>query len=891
MGALTIQEREELLGKLIDDLAPSLVPEQIASVREFVWQYYSLDTAADLLAANWQDMLGATRSFWQFIQFHDPDLPRIKIINPQFNQHGWHSTHTVVCILHRDMPFVVDSLRMKLNENGLTIHLLRNGVLQSRRSAEHNLVFSRQPVADEFISPEAFVYLEIDRIEEPEELERLYEQLSAVLGDVARVVDDFGQMKTRVQRLASAAGRLPNGDFPEAEDEVQAFLEWLLDDNFTFLGYEELIVTENDGRRQLIRPSESLLGLLRPADEAEPGQLALEPFVEYDLFELTERLSFSKASVRSSVHRPAYPDFITVRRFDDQGQIVGEARIVGLYTSPVYRKTPYAIPYIRYKIAGIIQRSGLDPKSHHGKDLIQILEIYPRDELFQTSQDELFETAMSILRIQERKQVKVFIRQDPYGPFCSALLFVPREIYSTNLRQRAEEILCRQLGAEDSEFTTYFSESVLARVHFIFKLKGRVDFNQEVIDHEIMRAAASWSDELRAGVLETFGEVRGNKLLTRFANGFSAAYQEAFRPQSAVADINHFVKMDDGRPLSMEFYQTQDDDERQVHLKLYHFVKPLALADQIPIMKNLGLRVLGENPYLVRSNAGETIWIHDFLLRVAGRRPVDLQKAGPTFREAFAKIWLGEVENDRFNRLVLSAGLSWRQVNMLRTYARYLKQIRIGVSQSYIAETLDNNITITRLLVEMFETRFDPALELSQTQRLAQQQTIAQKILQALDQVEVLSEDKVLRWYQNVIKATLRTNFYQPDETGNPKSYISLKMSAREIPEIPKPAPLYEIFVYSPSVEGVHLRGGKVARGGLRWSDRIEDYRTEILGLVKAQQVKNALIVPVGAKGGFVPKRLPAAAVGSRFWKRQYVATRPLSVGYLMLPITWWMVR
>jgi len=858
MGALTIQEREELLGKLIDDLAPSLPAEQIASVREFVWQYYSLDTAADLLAANWQDMLGATRSFWQFIQVHDADQPRIKIINPQFNQHGWHSTHTVVCILHRDMPFVVDSLRMKLNESGLTVHLLRNGVLQSRRSAEHALVFSEQPVADEFVSPEAFVYLEIDRIEEPDELDRLYEQFSAVLGDVARVVDDFEQMKTRVQRLAGAAGRLPNGDFPEAEDEVQAFLEWLLDDNFTFLGYEELIVTENDGHRQLIRPSESLLGLLRPADEREPGQLALEPFVEYDLFELTERLSFSKASVRSSVHRPAYPDFITVRRFDDQGQIVGEARIVGLYTSPVYRKTPYAIPYIRYKVAGIIQRSGLDPKSHHGKDLIQILEIYPRDELFQTSQDELFETAMSILRIQERKQVKVFIRQDPYGPFCSALLFVPREIYSTNLRQRAEQILCRQLGAEDSEFTTYFSESVLARVHFILKLKGRVEFNQEVIDHEIMRAAASWNDELRAGVLETFGEVRGNKLLARFANGFSAAYQEAFRPQSAVADIHHFVKMDDGRQLSMEFYQSQGTDERQVHLKLYHFVKPLALADQIPIMKNLGLRVLGENPYLVRSSAGETIWIHDFLLRVAGRRPVDLQKAGPTFRDAFAKIWLGEVENDRFNRLVLSAGLSWRQVNMLRAYARYLKQIRVGVSQSYIAETLDNNITITRLLVEMFETRFDPTLELSQTQRRAHQQTIAQKILQALDQVGVLSEDKVLRWYQNVIKATLRTNFYQHDETGNPKPYISLKMAAREIPEIPKPAPLYEIFVYSPRVEGVHLRGGKVARGGLRWSDRVEDYRTEILGLVKAQQVKNALIVPVGAKGGFVPKHLPA---------------------------------
>ena len=307
MGALTIQEREDILGKLIDDLAPSLASEQMAYAREFIWQYYSLDTAADLLAGNWQDTLGATRSFWQFIQQFDPAQPLIRIINPQFTQHGWHSTHTVVCVLHRDMPFVVDSLRMKLNEHGLTIHLLRNGVLQSRRSSDHCLVFSDQPVADEYVSPEAFVYLEIDRIEEPDELARLHEQFSAVLADVARVVDDFGHMTTRVRRLASAAGRLPNGDLPDAEDEVQAFLEWLLDDNFTFLGYEELIVTEDDGNRQLIRPSESLLGLLRPANEAEPGQLALEPFVEHDLFELTERLSFSKASVRSSVHRPAHP--------------------------------------------------------------------------------------------------------------------------------------------------------------------------------------------------------------------------------------------------------------------------------------------------------------------------------------------------------------------------------------------------------------------------------------------------------------------------------------------------------------------------------------------------------------------------------------------------------
>ncbi|WP_419536661.1 NAD-glutamate dehydrogenase [Endozoicomonas sp.] len=859
MGQLNSLEREETLDKLIDNLTPYVPVEQLDSFREFVYRYYSLDTHPDLTRGHWQDLMGATQSFWKFIQFHNPDEPRIEVINPEYNLHGWHSNHTVVRILHRDMPFVVDSVRMKLNEYGSTIHLLRNGVTYSRRSAEMTLLFSDEPVDGEFISREAFVYLEIDRCEDQAELTALMSQLSGVLADVSRVVDDFEEMTGRVKRLAAVIGHLNTlpGNSVEEEDDVQAFLEWLLDDNFTFLGYEELIVTEHDGVRQLIRPAESLLGLLKPAAEGESEQLALEPFVEHDVFELTERLSFSKASVRSSVHRPAYPDFITIRRFDDQGRLVGEARIVGLYTSPVYRKTPYAIPYIRNKVSAIIQRSGLDPRSHHGKDLIQILEIFPRDELFQTTQDDLFETSMSILRMQERKQIKVFIRQDPYGPFCSALVFVPRDIYSTHFRQRVERILCQRLEAEDSEFTTYFSESILARVHFVFKLKGRIDYSLDVITREIILAASSWSDDLRESALEAFGEVRGNKLLSRFVDGFSAAYQEAFKPQSAVTDIRHFEMMNANRPLSMGFYQSLNDSDNQVHLKLYHYIEPLPLADQIPIIENLGLRVLGEYPYLVHSSSDEKIWIHDFQLSFDARINLDLQKVGSIFQEAFEKIWFGEAENDRFNRLVLSAGLSWRQVAMLRAYSRYLKQIRVGFSQSYIAETLCNNIDIARLLVELFEVRFNPQLDLSQTQRLAHQQQIQQKILQALDQVSVLSEDKVIRCYQNVIKATQRTNFYQQDQNGNTKSYISLKMAAREIPDIPKPVPLYEIFVYSPIVEGVHLRGGKVARGGLRWSDRVEDFRTEILGLVKAQQVKNALIVPVGAKGGFVPKQLP----------------------------------
>ena len=344
--------------------------------------------------------------------------------------------------------------------------------------------------------------------------------------------------------------------------------------------------------------------------------------------------------------------------------------------------------------------------------------------------------------------------------------------YSTDLRRRMEEILCHRLQAVDSEFTTYFSESILARVHFNFKLRSRGDFSIEAINDELVLAASSWEDEVRDTILESHGEVKGNKLISLYGNGFSAAYREAFTPEAAAVDVAHFQKINKDSPLSMGFYQSLNDDIGRIHFKLYHFVEPLPLADQIPIIENLGLRVIGEYPFLIHKSNSEVIWIHDFLLSFHDNINTNIQKVDRIFKEAFEKIWFGEAENDRFNLLVLAAGMNWRQVAMLRACARYIKQIRMGFSQTYIAETLCNNIEITRQLLELFEVRFNPELSLSRTQRLARQQQIQQSILEALDQVTVLSEDKIIRRFQTVISATLRTNFYQMDENGKPKSYI-----------------------------------------------------------------------------------------------------------------------
>ncbi len=840
--------KEALLEKLVAEVSQQVSGPEKPALAVFTEKYCVLDTRRDLGQEDFSDLAGSVFSFWHFMQQHTHGEPGIAVLNPDYEHYGWHSTHTVIQLLHIDQPFIVDSVRMKLNERGATIHRLRNGVMGISRNDAGEMIHG---AADANTAREAFVYLEIDRVESEAELEQIRLELTAVLADVRRVVTDYQPMLKQVKNIIAGL----NSD----EGEVKAFLEWLLADNFTFLASEELKVKGKEGSHQIVRPARSLLGLLRPVQGGELDQQQLEPVLDSDFFSCKDRLSFSKAAARSSVHRPAYPDFVVIRQFNEAGDVTGEFRIMGLYTSPVYHQSPRQIPYVRHKVDEVINRAGLEPGSHHAKDLVQILEVFPREELFQMSADELFDTARGILQIQERHQIKVFLRQDRNGLFCSALAYVPRDVYSTNLRRKIQKILIEGLNALDSEFTTYFSESILCRVHFTLRLdpEQQADYDLNVINSEIMQAAYTWDDEFKNYLLEARGEASANRLLQTYGNGFTAGYKETFSPQSAVVDIDYLDELSDEKPLTMSFYQSLGDARNCIRFKIYHHSNPLPLADQIPIIENLGLKVISEYPYKIHRQDHSSIWIHDFVLEYNSEADIDARSVNEIFRDAFENIWFGTAENDAFNRLVLAAGFSWRQVSVLRAYARYMKQIRFGFSQAYIANTLCNNIAITQHLMDMFENRFDPELQLLSSQRLAHQQQLQLELMEALDEVSVLSEDRILRRMEDLIRATLRTNYYCHDHNGQPKEYLSLKFAPEMIPDLPKPAPRYEIFVYSPRVEGVHLRGGKVARGGLRWSDRPEDFRTEVLGLVKAQQVKNAVIVPVGAKGGFVAKRLP----------------------------------
>ncbi|WP_455923645.1 NAD-glutamate dehydrogenase [Pseudomonas putida] len=866
MAFFTAASKADFQQQLQTALAQHISEQALPQVALFADQFFGIISLDELTQRRLSDLAGCTLSAWRLLERFDHAQPQVRVYNPDYERHGWQSTHTAVEVLHHDLPFLVDSVRTELNRRGYSIHTLQTTVLSVRRGADGTLLeVLPKGTHGEGVLQESLMYLEIDRCANAAELNLLARELEQVLVEVRVAVADFEPMKAKVREVLQVVEQSAYAVDADEKTEIKTFLEWLVSNHFTFLGYEEFTVTNDADGGHLVYDESSFLGLTRLL---RAGLTADDLRIEdYAVSYLNEPLllSFAKAAHPSRVHRPAYPDYVSVRQIDADGKVIKECRFMGLYTSSVYGESVRQIPYIRRKVAEIERRSGFDAKAHLGKELAQVVEVLPRDDLFQTPVDELFSTVMSIVQIQERNKVRVFLRKDPYGRFCYCLAYVPRDVYSTEVRQKIQQVLMERLKASDCEFWTFFSESVLARVQLILRVdpKNRIDIDPLQLENEVVQACRSWQDDYASLTVEAFGEAHGTNVLADFPKGFPAGYRERFAAHSAVVDMQHLLTLSEKRPLVMSFYQPlAQTGKQQLHCKLYHADTPLALSDVLPILENLGLRVLGEFPYRLRHTNGREFWIHDFAFTAAEGLNLDIQQLNDTLQDAFVHIVQGDAENDAFNRLVLTAGLPWRDVALLRAYARYLKQIRLGFDLGYIASTLNNHTDIARELTRLFKTRFYLARKLTGEDLDDKQQRLEQAILTALDDVQVLNEDRILRRYLDLIKATLRTNFYQSDAKGHAKSYFSFKFNPKLIPELPKPVPKFEIFVYSPRVEGVHLRFGNVARGGLRWSDREEDFRTEVLGLVKAQQVKNSVIVPVGAKGGFLPRRLPLG--GSR---------------------------
>ncbi|MCR8922261.1 NAD-glutamate dehydrogenase [Dasania sp. GY-MA-18] len=870
--------KTEFSSSLNELIAKKLKAKEAKAVQSFAQHYYALTPLSELEGREWDDLFGIVYGWWNFIQNYKRKAPSITVFNPTVSEHSWKCGHTVIMAQMRDMPFLVDSLRMEINRRNIAIHSISSSVLTMVRDGKGELL-EVLPNNDHTksskgrrVAKEALMYFEINLHTSEQEMKQLTKALGDVVKEVALAVDDYQPVLEQVQStianlsLAKAATDKIKEDISESSE----FLQWMADGYFTFLGYSEYEFYTVKGKKYLREVTDSRLGLFK-CDKKTDKSIAVDDFnpgmTRHHLS--TQAIAFSKSSVRSRVHRPSYSDYIVVKKYDSKGNVCGECRYLGLYTSPVYLLSPTKIPLIRKKYDEVIKRSGMDPNSYEGKLLRQTLETFPRDELFQSGSSELYETALETAFINERHMVRLFMRKDSYGKFVTSTVYVPRDVFSSDIRKQIQQLISKEIEAEENEFTTHFSESILVRSHIVFKVNPDkpVNYDVKALEQKIIDLTRTWNDHLLDALCATHGEEKGTNLYNDYSTAFRSSYKENFDAQLAVDDIEIINTINDNNKLAMSFYQYQGADEDDLRFKVFSVDDVVELSDVVPVLENLGLRVVGEHPYKVTRKDGSTIWIHDFFLVFGLPVSVDVEVAKSTFQEAFAAVWFGESDSDAFNRLVLGARLNWREVALLRTYANYMKQTMFNFPKSYLANTLSNHLDITRNLVALFKSMFDPRVNRLTEKSSDRIERLKEKIESALESVDNLDEDRIFRRYLEMISATLRTNFYQDDSEGKHKPYISIKLSPKKISNIPEPRPLYEIFVYSPRVEGVHLRGGKVARGGLRWSDRLQDYRTEVLGLVKAQQVKNAVIVPSGAKGGFVAKQLPTEGGREAFMK------------------------
>ena len=851
-----------ILNNVIQLIHQKVPPEIAPLLEKFTALLYNNISSSDLEHRNESDLYGATLSLWNAFNKHEKNTAVINVFNPEVSKHGWKSSHTIIEVIIKDMPFLVNSLRIALNRLGLSPHLLLNApinivrknkkITQLSAAADNSLISS---------SRETVFFIEIDRQTDPLTIDNLAEELRSVVEDISLTVNDW---KPMLARLSSVIAEVKQAKLPcTAADKKESlkFLQWILEENFTLMGYRSYDMKASKGDMSVVANVDSSLGLMKNSGAGTKKLLSSLGESARALALGSNPLIITKTNSLSRVHRPVYLDYIGIKRFDSKGNVIGEDRFIGLFGSAYYTNSALLLPFIGAKIIQVCEAAGYVENSHAYKSIINILETYPRDEILQSTISELLTNVLGILRMQERDYTGLFIRRDVFDRFYSCMVYVPRERYNTALRIETQKLLQHALGSDQEvEFNTYFSESVQARTHYIVRVnKTKEDINVKEIEKNLNAAALSWDDKLAASLKSHKGEALGKTLSRKYVH-FPQAYKEEVLPGTAIVDIEKLALLTNEHTLEMLFYQPQEEQEgsRFVKFKLFHLGEPLHLSDVLPILENFGLRVIGESPYAIKTSEGDTCWILDFSMLLTGTGDFNLSIVQNLFQEAFAKVWQGTLEDDGFNRLILGAELAGREVSILRAYAKYERQIGGTFSQNYIENTFARYPALAEQLIHLFNLRFNPQEKPLAKASIKKVEKLLADIESSLDNVASLDDDRIIRRFAEMINATIRTNYYQKDEKAKEKSYISFKILPEKISEVPQPVPSFEIFVYSPQVEGVHLRGGKVARGGLRWSDRREDFRTEVLGLVKAQQVKNTVIVPVGAKGGFVCKSLPA---------------------------------
>ncbi len=827
--------------------------------RRFVRAYFANVEAKDLADRDPQELAGAALSHLEFAM-RRRRTALVRVFNPTLREHGFISPHTIIDVVNDDMPFLVDSISLALSERGLTLHFLAHpilavtrdgtGVLQSVQGRSAAATTGQQRL-------ESFQHVEVDRIVDPAALKSLAAQIERSLRDVRVACADWGRMREAARRAALDLSSLSARFDPTELSETCALLEWMEDRHFTFLGYREYRLRGRAGREQLEPIKATGLGLLRSGHKQPESTHRVLPT---DIRRQSRSASLSlvtKANQLSTVHRAGYLDYVGIKHFDAKGALIGERRFLGLWTSAAYNSNPREIPLLRHKVAQVAQHFAFAPDSHDGKALAHILESFPRDELFQASVADLNRIAIGIFGLQERPRVRLLLRRDSFQRFYSCLVFVPREKYNTQVRQRIERVIGDAFSATGMESQVQIAESNLARIHIVARTAPteKVHIDADSLERRVAAAVRSWLDAFRAALLTRFDEAYALQLFEKYAQAFPAAYTEDFQADAAALDVS-FLEALEKEPLRLhlDIYRPDPRRKEKFFLKIFRGQDAIPISDLLPMLENMGLKVIAERPYELEYPGHKRGWIQDLELIMQAKPAIPVEALDREIKSAFTAVWTGRMDSDSLNQLTLAAGIPWRMVTVLRAYCRYLLQTGLPFSQGYIAQVMVNHAPISSLLADLFSTRFDPQLSVSVRQKSLAR--LGRDILAALEDVTRSDEDRILRALWNAMSATVRTNAYQTS-AGQLKEYLSFKIESQQLRELPLPKPLFEVFVFSSRMEGVHLRMGHVARGGIRWSDRREDFRTEILGLMKAQQVKNTVIVPVGAKGGFIVRRMP----------------------------------
>jgi glutamate dehydrogenase len=851
--------RTTLIREAARNVQPGKTPRAFA---ELLFGHTNIEDLAKYDAAS---LAFLAEQAWEHVQRRTPGSADVRVLNPIMPDGREIS---VLEVLNDNMPFLLDSTMAELAEQGIEVTLVAHPIIAVERDAQGNLLRFYGETLTEGANGarESLIHFHIARLDADADRQKLVAGLTKTLNDVRACVTDWRAMRARIEEairtLSSHPPPLPIDEVAEANQ----FLQWLCAENFTFLGLREYRFSPETDSSDEISTGEGL-GILRDPDvkvlRRGTEMVVMTSEIREFMGEPTV-LIVMKANVSSRVHRRVRMDYVGIKLYTPAGRLEGELRLVGLFTSGAYTRSTRLIPYIRHKVAQVLQRAGFDPDSHSGKAVQHILEEYPRDELFQVNAETLYEFVMEILMLYERPRVRALARADKFDRFVSILVFIPREKYDTDARTRVASFLAQVYKGSLAASYASFPEGSLARVHYIIaRFEGETPvIDRATLEAEISAIIATWGDKLKAALATTTDGMRARMLAGRYARAFTGGYTEVFDTSQAIADIATIEKLTSARPVAISAYRIEgENDPTRFGLKVFSYGAPLSLSYRVPVIEHHGLRVVNERTYKIAPSATPApapIWLHDMTIEANDGEPIVITAEFNHRLESSIMAVVGDrAESDGYNALILRTTLDWHEIAAIRALSRYLRQIRAPFSQDYMWETLRKNSAITTSIVALFQARFDPRLVATDAERSARETTILGEIEEQLKSVASLDEDRILRLFINLVQATIRTNLWQIDQDGHPRPVISFKFEARKIEDLPTPRPLYEIFVYSPRLEGIHLRFGKVARGGLRWSDRPQDFRTEILGLVKAQQVKNAVIVPVGAKGGFVPKRLP----------------------------------